>query len=63
MKWLLSFSFPVLFIFGVLIPGLIFNKLYNIRNTLKQNNNRLIWGYLYNEYKETAYYWEIVKII
>ncbi|CAD8194348.1 unnamed protein product [Paramecium pentaurelia] len=62
-KWLLSFCLPVLFTFGVLIPGFLFNRLYKIRQTLKDKNNRLIWGYLYNEYKESAYYWEIVKII
>ncbi|CAD8200138.1 unnamed protein product [Paramecium octaurelia] len=62
-KWLLSFSFPVLFTFGVLLPGLLFNRLYKIRNTLQHMKNRLIWGYLYNEYKEIAYYWEIIKII
>ncbi|CAK91844.1 unnamed protein product (macronuclear) [Paramecium tetraurelia] len=62
-KWLLSFSFPVLFTFGVLLPALLFNRLYKIRNTLQNMKNRLIWGYLYNEYKEIAYYWEIIKII
>ncbi|CAD8113937.1 unnamed protein product [Paramecium sonneborni] len=63
MKWLISFSFPVLFTFGVLIPGLLFNRLFKIKDNQNNMQNRLIFGYLYNEYKGSAYYWEIIKII
>jgi hypothetical protein len=41
---------------------MFFIKLYQNRNKLDKKITRQQWGYLYNEYKSTTYYWEITKI-
>jgi hypothetical protein len=41
----------------------MFKGLYVSRDKLDDKATRLHWGYLYNEYKKDAYFWEIVKIV
>lgn len=37
---------------------------YHYKNdSLSKAVVRMKWGYLYNEYTDKAYYWEIVKLI
>ncbi|CAD8151403.1 unnamed protein product [Paramecium octaurelia] len=62
-KWLISFCFPLLLLFSFVIPVFFF---YGVRNNRGQLNKTLVrqkWGYLYNEYKIHAYYWETIKIL
>ncbi|CAD8130980.1 unnamed protein product [Paramecium sonneborni] len=55
-KRLLGFCFPLLLFFGVIMPVYFW---YGIR----KNPHHKFWGYLYNEYKLHAYYWETIKIL
>ena len=46
-----------------MIPTILFFGLYKNRKNLNYPKNKYIWGYLYNEYKITTYYWETIKIV
>ncbi|CAD8211891.1 unnamed protein product [Paramecium octaurelia] len=62
-KWLLGFCFPLLLFFGAIMPIYLW---YGVRKNLHRldlTKVRQIWGYLYNEYKLHAYYWETIKIL
>ncbi|CAD8207023.1 unnamed protein product [Paramecium pentaurelia] len=62
-KWLLGFCFPLLLLFAAIIPAYLW---YGVRKNLHRldlTKVRQIWGYLYNEYKLHAYYWETIKIL
>ncbi|CAK92595.1 unnamed protein product (macronuclear) [Paramecium tetraurelia] len=61
--WLLAFCLPGLFLFALLIPSLFFIALYIKRDVLNEKKIRQQFGYLYNEYKTGAFFWEIVKIV
>ncbi|CAD8173414.1 unnamed protein product [Paramecium pentaurelia] len=61
--WMLSFCLPILLILALFVPAFFFYGLYSNRNNLDNKQVRLHWGYLYNEYTKTAYFWEIIKII
>jgi len=54
---------PCLAIFLLIMPIIFFLKLYLNRNTFHKINLRLKWGYLFNEYKLSAYFWEFIKMI
>lgn len=47
---------------AVSIPMFLFVRLFIIRHKLFESNQRVYYGYLYNEYKPEAYFWEILKI-
>ncbi|CAD8101945.1 unnamed protein product [Paramecium primaurelia] len=61
-NWIKFFVGPILVIFGGIIPLLLLLILYKIRNYFHFERTRKIWGYLFNDYKENSYYWEIIKI-
>jgi len=61
-KYLVLFVLPLLFLFLLIIPLLMFIKLTLKKAQLALISMRLRWGYLYNEYKQSAYFWEFVKI-
>ncbi|CAD8072192.1 unnamed protein product [Paramecium sonneborni] len=61
-NWIQFFIGPVIIIFGCIIPLLLLIILYKIKNYFNQERTRKIWGYLFNDYKENSYYWEIIKI-
>ncbi|CAD8079740.1 unnamed protein product [Paramecium primaurelia] len=63
LKWMLELCLPMLFILAVLIPIFFFYGLYSNSNQLDDKKIRLQWGYLYNEYTKTAYFWEVIKIL
>lgn len=58
----LYFLFGMLFIIGILIPLTLLYKLYQNRNKLNSLLIRNLYGYLYNEYIDKAYFWELVKL-
>ena len=62
-KWLLSFVFPLLLIIGFIMPFLLWYGVHKNRDHLEVTKIKKRWGYLYNEYRGSAYYWETVKIL
>ncbi|CAK68311.1 unnamed protein product (macronuclear) [Paramecium tetraurelia] len=62
-KWMVYFCLPFLLILGILIPFYLLYGLYKCRRVQDQRSTRLHWGYLYHEYKEEAYFWELIKIV
>ncbi|CAD8149145.1 unnamed protein product [Paramecium octaurelia] len=61
-NWVRFFIGPVLLIFGGIIPLVLLAILYRFRKYFHVERTRKIWGYLFNDYKENSYYWEIIKI-
>ncbi|CAK64034.1 unnamed protein product (macronuclear) [Paramecium tetraurelia] len=61
-NWVRFFIGPVLVIFGGIIPLVLLAILYRFRKYFHFERTRKIWGYLFNDYKENSYYWEIIKI-
>jgi hypothetical protein len=45
------------------IPLSLFLRLVLQKDKLKLISTRLLWGFLYNEYKSSAYFWEFIKIL
>ncbi|CAD8196346.1 unnamed protein product [Paramecium pentaurelia] len=62
-NWMITFILPSTLCLALVIPIYMFLSLYQKRNKLTDSETRKIWGYLYNEYSEKAYFWEIVKIL
>ncbi|KAM3136869.1 hypothetical protein pb186bvf_010954 [Paramecium bursaria] len=61
-QWLFYFIIPFLLIISILIPFSIVILLYKKQKLLNKPKFRMIWGYLYIEYIDSAYYWEIIKL-
>ncbi|CAD8149192.1 unnamed protein product [Paramecium octaurelia] len=61
-SWVLFFITPILLITGIIIPMILFLILYNKRYNLNQEKVRKIWGYIFNDYKESSFYWEIFRV-
>ncbi|CAK84548.1 unnamed protein product (macronuclear) [Paramecium tetraurelia] len=53
-------AFPNLFGLTVIIPFLMFLKLHRNKNQL--NKIKSTWGYLFSEFNENAYFWELVRL-
>ncbi|CAK84069.1 unnamed protein product (macronuclear) [Paramecium tetraurelia] len=53
-------AFPILFSLSIVIPLLMFIKLYKNKDDL--NKIKSTWGYLFSEFNENAYFWEIVRL-
>ncbi|CAD8124667.1 unnamed protein product [Paramecium sonneborni] len=62
-KWIFQFCLPFILLFAIVIPSFFFFGLYSNKEKLEKKNIRLLWGYLYNEYKKEAYFWELIKIV
>ncbi|CAD8114069.1 unnamed protein product [Paramecium sonneborni] len=61
--WMFQFCFPLIIFISLIIPFYFFFGLYFNKSNLEKKSIRLHWGYLYNEYKVQAYFWELIKII
>ncbi|CAD8116010.1 unnamed protein product [Paramecium sonneborni] len=61
-QWMIRLCLPLLLIFAIFIPVFFFYKLFRNSANLNQKNVRLQFGYLYNEYTGSAYFWEVIKI-
>jgi len=59
---MLKLCFPMLFAFAIFVPIYFFFGLYSNFKKLDEKKVRLQWGYLYNEYTKSAYFWEVIKI-
>ncbi|CAK69886.1 unnamed protein product (macronuclear) [Paramecium tetraurelia] len=62
-NWILCFCFPFFILIAFVIPLAFFMILFYNRNDLDSNETRMNWGFLYNEYKKSGYFWEIVKLV
>ncbi|CAD8108681.1 unnamed protein product [Paramecium primaurelia] len=62
-QWLFMFCLPLLILISLIIPLYFLLSLYLNKQKFNKNKTRQKWGYLYNEYKLEAYYWEIIKIL
>lgn len=63
-RYLLMFVLPSIFVFMLLVPILMFvglNKAAS-KKILNKIAVKYKYGFLYNEYKNTAFFWEFVKI-
>ncbi|CAD8110877.1 unnamed protein product [Paramecium sonneborni] len=61
-KWMIELCLPMLLLLAIIIPLYFYYGLYTNSNKLDNKKVRLQWGYLYNEYTKTAYFWEVIKI-
>ncbi|CAD8213410.1 unnamed protein product [Paramecium pentaurelia] len=61
-KWMIRLCLPMLVVLAIIIPISFFYNLYSNSHQLNDKKVRLQWGYLYNEYTKTAYFWEVIKI-
>ncbi|CAD8142146.1 unnamed protein product [Paramecium pentaurelia] len=61
--WLFFFVIPGIGFFCLIIPLSLFILMYIKRNQLDSIKIRKNFCYLINEYENTTYYWEIIKLI
>ncbi|CAD8133591.1 unnamed protein product [Paramecium octaurelia] len=61
-KWIYYFVIPDLMFFGYLIPLCLFVLLYAQRNKLDSIRLRGHICYLFNEYNQDSYFWELIKL-
>ncbi|CAD8084363.1 unnamed protein product [Paramecium sonneborni] len=61
-KWVFQFCLPFILLITILIPFYLIFGLFKNRENLEKKEVRLYWGFLYNEYKKKAYFWELIKI-
>ncbi|CAD8125608.1 unnamed protein product [Paramecium sonneborni] len=61
-KWMLQLCFPMLLFLAILVPTFFLYELFKNRQNLDNKSTRLQFGYLYNEYTKTVFYWEVIKI-
>ncbi|KAL4453355.1 hypothetical protein ABPG74_017562 [Tetrahymena malaccensis] len=54
---------PALLLYSIAYPTFIFYILYKQRKQLTRAKVRLRYGYIYQDYKEKCFYWEIPKYI
>ncbi|CAD8102095.1 unnamed protein product [Paramecium primaurelia] len=62
-KVFFSLILPLLIIFGLFIPLFLFIKLSENKFNLNNYKIKQKYGYLFNEYSKTHYYWESVKLM
>ncbi|CAD8149864.1 unnamed protein product [Paramecium octaurelia] len=62
-KWVITFCLPLLFTFGIILPCFLWYGVYKNKHHLDFSSVRKTWGYLYNEYRIHAYFWETLKIM
>ncbi|KAL4474981.1 hypothetical protein ABPG74_001677 [Tetrahymena malaccensis] len=60
--YLFTFLFPVCLLWALIIPTYFFFKLKSNREYLDQIRMKFQFGFIYQEYKRSCYYWELVKI-
>ncbi|KAM3129596.1 hypothetical protein pb186bvf_018277 [Paramecium bursaria] len=57
-----TFIGPTSFLYIITIPLLLFYLLKKIKDRLQDKQSRNKFSYLYNEYRNNSYFWEIFKI-
>ncbi|CAD8138448.1 unnamed protein product [Paramecium pentaurelia] len=61
--WSIRFIYPILIVYGILIPLFLYLQLRKVKDCLDDKNPRLKYSFLYNEYTAESYYWEIIKML
>ncbi|CAD8135526.1 unnamed protein product [Paramecium octaurelia] len=61
--WSKRFIYPILILLGVIIPAFLFFQMRKIRKSLDDRNSIQKFSFLYNEYTDNSYYWEIIKML
>ncbi|KRX02444.1 Pectin lyase fold/virulence factor [Pseudocohnilembus persalinus] len=63
--WTIFFLVPFLIFWVILLPSLMFYMLFKQKKngTLQNSKNLYKFGFLYQEYKQDAFYWELVKVV
>ncbi|CAK64171.1 unnamed protein product (macronuclear) [Paramecium tetraurelia] len=61
-NWMTFCIIPLLVFEGGILPLIILLKLIKIRKHFNSDRFRKIWGYIFNDYQESCYYWEILRI-
>lgn len=54
---------PSLLVYAVIVPGFLFYTLYKRRTNLNNPSLRMNYGTLYNEYRDSVWYWGIVVML
>ncbi|EAS00524.2 transmembrane protein, putative (macronuclear) [Tetrahymena thermophila SB210] len=62
-NWTLTLVLPFFIFWCLLCPLILFVKLYINRNNLQNPLFKEKFGYLYNEYRVGAFYWELFKTL
>ncbi|CAD8095639.1 unnamed protein product [Paramecium sonneborni] len=62
-KWMFYFVIPILICFGCCIPLNLFVLLHFKRKQLDSLKLRSHLCYIYNEYNEHSYFWELIKLV
>ncbi|CAD8171348.1 unnamed protein product [Paramecium pentaurelia] len=60
--WVAAFVAPMIVIWVAILPLIFLYRVYTYRFHLNNRHIRSRWGFFYNEYDTSAYYWEFVKI-
>ncbi|CAD8085196.1 unnamed protein product [Paramecium primaurelia] len=61
-SWIYGFVIPGSFFIGLILPILLFLLLYINRDQHNKIKFRRHLGYLFNEYTQKSYFWEIIKL-
>ncbi|CAD8064194.1 unnamed protein product [Paramecium sonneborni] len=61
-KWTVSFIIPGLVIFCILIPFFLLAIMYKLKDQFDSIKKRRHISYLFNEYNNGNYYWELIKL-
>ncbi|CAK64107.1 unnamed protein product (macronuclear) [Paramecium tetraurelia] len=62
-KVIFALILPLLIMFGLIIPLFLFLRLSQNKYNLSNYKIKQKYGYLFNEYSKTHYYWESVKLM
>ncbi|CAD8190110.1 unnamed protein product [Paramecium octaurelia] len=63
LAWMFYFVIPILILFGCLAPFSLFMIMYSKRKYLDQIKLRRHLCYLFNEYNDSSYFWEQIKLV
>jgi len=63
LKYALGMSLPLIFLWFVIFPGLLFRYLYRNRSHFNEYNVKLRFSFLYRGYKEKVLFWEFVVMV
>ena len=60
MKYSLIVALPSILIWSLGVPGLVLLTMYKRRNYLNKHFNKIVFGFLFNGYKSSKFYWEFL---
>ncbi|EAR96747.2 transmembrane protein, putative (macronuclear) [Tetrahymena thermophila SB210] len=61
-KYMIILVVPLLIFWVLIIPLVLFTLLVRKKSKLDDSNSKLNLGFLYKEYKNSAYFWEFIKM-